>query len=784
LGRRPLYLLAHLLPPLWLFGGALAQDRVPYFRDISTYYFPNLVFLARSLNQGVWPLWNPTSDGGAPFLLTYPLDLLLVLGGGARAALTLGPPLHLFLAMAGASLLARQLGARDWSAWATGAIYGLSGFVLSCVNLVPLLQGAAWAPWVLLAFLSLLAEPSWRRVALLAGLAALQASTLAIEIQFQTALAALVLAPDARWLRDRRLVRVAAAGVLAALMAAPVFLGMQTVLEGTQRASGFTAAEAFHYSAGPMVLLEAVLPKLFGDVHAFSDLGFWGQPFYTQGYPYLLSLYLGPPVLLLAARAGRATRVHLLVLLGVALGLGAYGPLAILPSHVALPFRHPVKFLFLATLGASLLAGRALDAAERARSSLRVLLLVPGLLLLSASAVLRRSPDAPARLLGALAPPLAGPSAREVAAMGWPVAFEVTGFLSLGTGLLLGLGGSWSRGAAALAVLDLLIVNTSLNPLTEASFYDLRSDMRGAVAEASAEGLYRWFSYGVANSPGLAWNAKPALRGSDVWLYYLDRQSLLPRTHVLDGLEGAFDVDRTGWAPPGSTLPVSEMSPAFFRQHQARLRLANVRWVLSFAPLPSDLVSLRRTLPFPELKEPLQIYEIRDPLPRAFFVPRHEVEPDARRLRSRVEDPAFDPRKTLLLLSAPPAPPAASSAFPDRPRVDYERIDPHTVRIRSSTPPGYILVLDGYHPGWRATREGVPVPLLRADDRAWALPTPGGDRVYLVRYHPCGATLALALSLSASLASMLLWARGRPAGRGQDAPIRLGSGGSDHPTTR
>jgi hypothetical protein len=758
----------------------LAQGRVPYFRDLSTYYFPNYVFLARSLDQGVWPLWNPTADGGAPFLLTYPIDLLLVLGGGARAALTLGPPLHLFLAMAGASLLARHLGARGWAAWATGAIYGLSGFLLSCVNLVPLLQAAAWAPWVLLAFLTLLAEPTWWRVAALAGLAALQASTLAVEIQFQTALAAFVLVPDARWLRDRRLGRVAAAVVLAALMAAPVFLGMQTVLQGTARASGFTAAEALHYSAGPMVLLEAVLPKLFGDVHAFSDLGFWGQPFYTQGYPYLLSLYLGPAVLLLAARGGRATRLHLLVLLGVVLGLGAYGPLAILPPQVALPFRHPVKFLFLATLGTSLLAGRALDVTGRARRSHRVLLLIPGLLLLSVAALLRQSPDAPARLLGAFAPPLAGPSARGVATTGWPLAFEVTGFLSLGTGLLLGLGGPWARGAAGLAVLDLMIVNASLNPLTEASFYDLRPEMQGAVAEASAEGLYRWFSYGVANSPGLAWNTQPALRGSDVWLYYLDRQSLLPRTHVLDRLEGAFDVDRTGWAPAGSTLPVPEMSPSFFRQHHARLRLANVRWVLSFAPLPSDLVSPRHELSFPELKEPLRVYEIRDPLPRAFFVPRHEVEPDPRRLRSRVEDPAFDPRQTVLLASAPPAPPAASSLFPESPRVDYERIDPHTVRIRSSTPPGYILVLDGYHPGWRATLDGVPVPLLQADDRAWALPTPGGDRVYLVRYHS-GARGALALSLTALLASILLAARG---GANSGGATRSGAEGSEPATAK
>src|SRR5258708_39284906 len=111
LGRRPHYLLAHLLPPLWLFGGALAQDRVPYFRDISTYYFPNWVFLARSLKQGVWPLWNPTADGGAPFLLTYPLDLLLVLGGAAPAPPPIRPPLHPFLPIPRPPSPSLQLGA-------------------------------------------------------------------------------------------------------------------------------------------------------------------------------------------------------------------------------------------------------------------------------------------------------------------------------------------------------------------------------------------------------------------------------------------------------------------------------------------------------------------------------------------------------------------------------------------------------------------------------------------------------------------------------------------------
>ena len=76
----------------------------------------------------------------------------------------------------------------------------------------------------------------------------------------------------------------------------------------------------------------------------------------------------------------------------------------------------------------------------------------------------------------------------------------------------------------------------------------------------------------------------------------------MPRTHVLDGLEGALDVDRMGLAPEGSTLAVAEASPALFRQHYDRLRLANVRWVMSFHSLPEDLVSLRDEIRFGEVR--------------------------------------------------------------------------------------------------------------------------------------------------------------------------------------
>ena len=253
--------------------------------------------------------------------------------------------------------------------------------------------------------------------------------------------------------------------------------------------------------------------------------------------------------------------------------------------------------------------------------------------------------------------------------------------------------------------------------------------MARAVAGARAEGLFRWFSYGVAHSPPLHWSAAVASRNSDVWLFYLDRQALMPRTHVLDGLEGALDVDRMGLAPEGSTLAVAEASPALFRQHDDRLRLANVRWVLSFHPLPEDLVSLRDEIRFGEVREALLLYELRDPLPRTFFVPS--------------------------LDDAPPGGWGRAGETAGS-RVAYERVDPHTVVLKAMTPPGFLVVLDGHHPDWKAEDRSGPVPLQVAFGRYQAIPTRGGDAVVTLRYRPAWRAPALFLLAIGGLAVLVL----------------------------
>ena len=165
------------------------------------------MFLESALRQGVWPLWNPGSDGGVPFAAPsaalYPPDLLLTWLLGARGVLRFGPPLHVFLAMLGAFSLGKTLRLSSWGAWAAGALYGASGFVLSGVNLLPLVQASAWAPFLVAAGLRVAERPSARRTACLAVLLALATSTLCGEIVLQATFLTLVLLP--RWPTRRAL---------------------------------------------------------------------------------------------------------------------------------------------------------------------------------------------------------------------------------------------------------------------------------------------------------------------------------------------------------------------------------------------------------------------------------------------------------------------------------------------------------------------------------------------------------------------------------------------------
>jgi len=759
--------LAHLLPLAWLFGSVLAGARVLFLRDMLVTYRPDYAVLERALAQGVWPLWNPHAYTGTPFLKAYPLDLVLVGLMGTPGALSLGVVAHLFLAMCGMTWLARREGVAARGSWLAGTVYGLSGLMLSMVTLLQSLQAAAWAPWVVGTFLGWVRQPTWPRAARLALLAALQVSTLSAEIAAQTLLAGLALAASGTQRpRRRHLVHLAGAGLLALLLATPALFGAVDLVEGTRRAGAFLHWEVLALSANGPVLVEALLPRFFGSPLWYAEAGGWAQPYFPGGVPYFVSAYLGPGVLGLALLGG-STRLWALALLGVLLGLGEHGPFAAVLS--ALTFvRFPVKYLFLSTFALALLAGRGLDRVASHGSRARWLAMLPGSALLVAGAVVRIAPQRSCALASALWPPLVGAGEELTCQALWPEAWFVSGVL--GTAVVL-LGVSrFAAFAAPLLALDLLIVNGPVNPLVPRNLLLLEGDVQ-ALAETvrSRPGAFRLFSYGIALSAGHRWDLTG--QGNQlIAMHRLMRQSLTPPTQVIDRLDGAFDVARTGWEPVGSTLPPDVLHPDRLPDIYRELRLAGVGFVLSFEPLVADppLADLVGEARLAGVLRPLRLYALRDALPRAFWVPRCESDlAAAAGVRARAA--GFDPRQSVVIEGDGPCGPSSGDASA-RARVELRRLGPHHVRVEADTPPGWLVVLERYHRNWRARYGSDDVRLFKANGQFWAVATRGGARTVELSYEPVwlpgaltAAGLGLLATVSLSLAPLVMRrARDRP----------------------
>jgi hypothetical protein len=722
--------LAHALLVLALCPDLVLLGRVPYVRDVAFLYVPDLAFLARSLAQHVWPVWNPLIDGGRPVLFSYPPDLLLAALLGPLGAARAEVPLHLWWAAAGASSLAWVRGRGPLAAWAAGALYATSGYVLACGNVFPILQGAAWAPWVIAAGLAVLDRPGRRRIAGLAVASALQVGSLAAELIVQTA--ALIVVLGARRGDGRGWARLAAAAALSLLLSAPTLLGARAMAQGTAREGRFGREATLSWSVAPAEMPAIVLPAYFGDMHTFSDVGFWGQDLFDQGYPYFLSIYLGPVVLLLAA-FGLSPRLALVALGGLAIALGLHGPLAPVVGVFmsALRIRVPAKFLLSTVIAVTAMAGDGVERLSARRAPAWAML--PGLALGLVALALLVRPAAVIALLGHLSASAHDPRAIAVFTSVWPGALLRTAALALVAGLACWRGGRLTALAAAAAVADLVVAGAPLDPSAPPSFYTLRAPLRAQVEQARGEGPFRWFSYGAAVATPLSWRADLVAANRDRPLFEIEVQSLAPRTQELVDLEGAFDEDRTGFAPRGSTLAAGERRPSRFREVLPRLRSANVRWVLAYERLPEDLVRARAEIAQPEVREPLRLYEIADPLPRV----------------SWVADLGWPSA------GGPSADGAADVS------LAYERIDAHTLRLRASTPPGFIVVRDRFDPGWRARDEGGEVALVPLGAESWALRTPGGSRTITARFAPAWRAPALALAGLGALLTVVLAARPR-----------------------
>ena len=732
--------------------------------DLTSVFLPRFAYIASILrSDGRIPFWDAAGFGGRPLLgnpqagLFYPPVWAAYLSGRPSSLgwLTLA---HLFVGGLGAYALARSYGLSRGASVVTGGCFEASPYLLAHAfeGHYPHVWAACWYPW---AFRAL-------GVAANRGAAGLLALPAVLALAFLTGHPQewyyLVLAlsgwaaADAfrRWrggsTRDGLFVLAAWGGVLA------LSLGL------------CASALLPELATRPWLLKSSVIPirlqnryqlqfvNLFQLVHPFALGGpdrYFGHDNYWET---LLSIGLTPMVLALVGlgrHPDRSLATRWGVLTGVSVVFAAGRRLGLYPlAYAVLPgmdrFRVPSRTLFLASLGAAVLAGAGVDVLRSEGGGARSLRrwLAGGLVGLVVVVVVlagveRSEPGRPGPSDARLVPTieLAVKAAGSVAS---EPTFWANGFALLvvaaAASARRGSGPTLAWGLGAVALLELGLYGRALLVVSPVEALVAKAPAVEAARAllASSSGPLR-----VASVGGALGDLDAALGG-------------LEKTNVNDGfqIQHAADVYQQLYpfleAAPVPGKVEGPMDAAVEARRAAVARAAMD--VLGVGVLVSE-----RPTHLPGL-EPVDAgpgrLAWRNPsaVPRAYVVPRARVVDD-RDVPAAVRLLGLEPRREVLLRADPLGGRARQAFTP----AEWLSDDPAHVRLRVETSAaGYLVVGNAWMPGWSATVDGRPAPVFPGNGWQQVLAIPGAGRHEVaLRYRPPG----LAPGLGLTAASLLVW---------------------------
>ncbi len=197
-------------------------------------------------------------------------------------------------------------------------------------------------------------------------------------------------------------------------------------------------------------------------------------------------------------------------------------------------------------------------------------------------------------------------------------------------------------------------------------------------------------------------------------------------------------------ALPTPPFPVSELA---FRGPTADVRV-EVFGLSLVGPdgtiLPSDGLTNARFVE--RLRDDTtRVLENRHAVPRVFLASRAAVMAPDSRLLYTMADQMADPT-TLIYLEEPVDPALlAGTGASGTARIVSEEPTHLEIAVAADRP-SLLFVADPYYPGWQATVDGRPTPLLRADYIFRAVAVPAGSHLVALTFEPHSARWGLALS--------------------------------------
>jgi hypothetical protein len=133
-------------------------------------------------------------------------------------------------------------------------------------------------------------------------------------------------------------------------------------------------------------------------------------------------------------------------------------------------------------------------------------------------------------------------------------------------------------------------------------------------------------------------------------------------------------------------------------------------------------------------------------MPRAWVVHRTAPAPPAPALLPLLADPAFDPFALAYVEGEPGF--TADTPPPHGQAARFVEDGEHVVEVEATAAvPGLLVLADTYAPGWRATVDGVPAPILPTNHLFRGVPVPAGVHHVRFTYEPWTVPVGQALSL-------------------------------------
>lgn len=726
-------LYAALISP-WLVGALT----IPW--DAKAHFYPQFVFMAQAFAAGDTPAWNPFIFAGHPqiadpqSLIFSPPHLIVALFNGAPSLLVADA---IVFAMLFAGAVALIFYARDHQWHPAGALVAALAFSLG--------GSAAWRlqhvgqilslSWFAIAFFLLAraqARASWGW-GLAAGLAI--GFMLAGRDQVAYLGAWLLCLYAVMGLAGRHwralLIPLSVTGITALLVAAlPILFSL--ALAGLSNRSAIDLLGAERGSLHPASLLTLVVGNLFGVTGPLAE--FWGPPSPAWGFTDLFlarnmgALYAGllplaGLIVLLFRREIFAPSIRFFtisVILLLIYALGRYTPLFAF-IHAYVPgvdlFRRPADATFLLGFCLAMLGGygvhRLVVAGWRwSREGVAIFGTILCVVVMAAALAISKGQlpkAAPALVItGLSALILASTFAVLALVRRRPILASalIAGSLSLDLALTNAPNESTALPRALYAMLETQQQNDTLRFLKDRLQETQNPDRRDRVELVAL---------------GFDWPNAAMIQQIETTLGY-------------NPLRLAYYAQATGAQDHAALASQKGRAPLLPSYRSPLANLLGVRYIVTAAPL-QELDPLAREADFPLIARigEHQIYSNPRALPRVMFVPRAQAADQNALIQSGQWGAGFDPLR-VALVSPDDAKRLDQGSEGQARLVRYEN---GRVIVAASSARGGILVLnDVYHPWWRASIDGTPVSIMRANGIFRAVALPPGNHEIIFEFAP------------------------------------------------